>query len=158
MNNRSGVQWVYFGAAPNTSSYVPVFYNSLSDGKDNTYNQQGPQYGAYGWTVGLEFTSPKNSTSTQDWGVVALPSTNQGSVAGSNNLGVSIPVGFKLFYANNNTYRVGFQPQQVAAADIGIYGFTCTGWTCTSVDGSQWTVTNPAGGYNNQVNLQLSAG
>lgn len=70
-------------------------------------------------------------------GVTGLQTANQ---AGSGS-GLQIPVMWNQSNSGKDSANWTWQPQPVAAAEIGIYGFTCSGATCTLVDGSVWTVT-----------------
>ena len=70
-------------------------------------------------------------------GVTGLQTTNQG---GSGN-GLQIPIMWSQSQSSKDYSNWSWEPQQVPSSQIGSYGFTCSGQTCTMVDGSQWTVT-----------------
>ena len=141
-------QLYLMGAGGAGAPTLQTFYSSV------TGNQQNPTYGVnpyslspgiYDWAinggdgVGIDTTLTSNSNSWYN-GVVALPTTNQGSQTGTGHSGVFIPVGWIMYKPQNNEYLVGWQPQQNTT--IAVSGFTCSGWTCTTADGSQWDVSN----------------
>ena len=157
LSNKSSVQILYLAGANSTGCDTNLFtyYQSLEGNQTNlNYGPSGDCLST-GTDVRLDFNSPTKNQNTWYQGVVALPTTNQGSQAGGNNLGVSIPVAWKLYYSSNNNYLLGWAPEQHTS--MAQYGFTCSGWTCTTTDGAQWNVANPSGGYNNQVTIQLQS-
>ena len=68
-------------------------------------------------------------------GVTGLRTQNQVS----SQSGLQVPLAWRNTTSGNNI-TWSWEPEQVPSSAIGTYGFTCSGMTCTMVDGSQWTV------------------
>jgi hypothetical protein len=155
LNNSNSSQEVYFFAASNTGDYYTGEPSLRMFSESVTGNLQTLQ-GSQTLTDNLGyFVAPSSPTSNKNtwWeGVISLPTTNQGSLTGNGHMGVFIPVGWTIYFANRHTYRVGWEPEQ--GTTISQYGFTCTGWTCTTADGSEWNVANPSN-TSNTVDIEL---
>ena len=136
IKNGESTQNVYFQGVFGTGPYTGLvpFYESVS----------GSQHSATAITVnskyyaetGLAFSSPTSNQNTWYQGVTAIPTNNVSQVIGA--MGVFIPVGWILYYTAKGTYQVGVEPEQ--GTTIAEAGFTCSGLTCTTADGRQWTV------------------
>jgi hypothetical protein len=160
LNDSNPNQDIYFFAAPNTGGYhasggeppLQMFSASVSGNLQFPTSLSAQTFTTpSGWLM-----APTSPTSKQDtwWeGVISLPTTNQGSLTGGGHMGVFIPVGWTIYYAKRHTYRVGWEPEQ--GTTISQSGFTCTGWTCTTADGSEWNVANPSSSTSNTVDIEL---
>lgn len=116
---------VTFAGASGCGTAGAVFYSSGTNGQ-NYQNSTSTCY--------LSMTV-KNNSSMQ--GVTGMVTKNQ---AGSGS-GLQIPMMWSQSQDGKDYSYWYWEPQQVASSDMGAYGFTCSGWTCTMVDGSQWTIT-----------------
>lgn len=124
MNFSIGGNGVNFAGAGNCGSTDVVLYSSSPPGS------------GYNGAPGTCYTSMSILNSNTMSGVTGMRTSNQ---AGGGN-GLQIPIMWSQTYSSKDYSNWSWEPQQVPSTSIGTYGFTCSGQTCTMVDGSQWTV------------------
>ena len=125
MNFHISGEAVNFSGASGCGTANGIFYSSGTSGQ-NYQLSYSPCYLSM---------AVNNSNSMQ--GVTGMQTANQ---AGSGN-GLQIPVLWSQDQSSSDYSNWYWEPQQIQSSQIGAYGYTCNGQTCTLVDGSQWTVT-----------------
>lgn len=125
MNFHISGEAVNFSGASGCGTGDAVFYSSGASGQ-NYQVSSSPCYLSM---------AVKNSNNMQ--GVTGMQTANQ---AGSGN-GLQIPVLWSQDQSSSDYSNWYWEPQQIQSSQMGSYGYTCSGQTCTLVDGSQWTVT-----------------
>ena len=125
MNFHTSGEAVNFSGASGCGTANGIFYSSGTSGQ-NYQLSYSPCYLSM---------AVNNSNSMQ--GVTGMQTANQ---AGSGN-GLQIPVLWSQDQSSSDYSNWYWEPQQIQSSQMGVYGYTCSGQTCTLVDGSQWTVT-----------------
>lgn len=125
MNFRISGEAVNFSGASGCGTGNAVFYSSGASGS-NYQLSSSPCY------LSMAVT---NSNSMQ--GVTGMQTANQ--TGGGN--GLQIPLLWSQDQSSSDYSNWYWEPQQIQSSQMGTYGYTCNGQTCTLVDGSQWTVT-----------------